>query len=154
MSSLRGQANHGLYLAQLLLAAWRRDLAAEDIPASVLAQAFGPGIRGHLLDAYGWFLLDLQKPAQPPATPPRSVTALAPVAPGKAAPAEIAEFARLEKEGWLAELLREPGAEKSRRSGSNLATPSTDLPDPESLLALAQLLEDTFSRMGDFLDEC
>src|SRR5690606_2772142 len=70
MSSPRGQANHGLYLARVLLAAWRRDLAAEDIPASVLAQAVGPAVRGHLLDAYGWFLLDLQKPAQLPATPP------------------------------------------------------------------------------------
>lgn len=154
MSSLRGQANHGLYLARLLLAAWRRDLTAEDIPASVLAQAFGPAVRGHLLDAYGWFLLDLQKPAQLPAAPPHSVTALAPVAPGKAAPAEIAEFAQLEQEGWLSELLREPGAEQPRRSAVSLAAPSTDLPDPESLLALAQRLEDAFTRMGDFLDEC
>lgn len=154
MSSPRGQANHGLYLARLLLAAWRRDLAAEDVPASVLAQAFGPAVRGHLLDAYGWFLLDLQKPAQLPATPPHSVTTLTPVAPGKAAPAEMVEFARLEQEGWLAELLREPGAAQPTRSAASLAAPSTDLPDPATLLAQAQLLEDAFSRMGDFLDEC
>jgi len=154
MSSPRGQANHCLYLARLLLAAWRRDLAAEDIPASVLAQAFAPAVRGHLLDAYGWFLLDLQKPAQLPATPPHSVIALPPVAPGKAAPAEIAEFSRLERDGWLAELLREPTVTPPPRSGPNLATPNADLPDPESLLAQAQQLENAFSRMGDFLDEC
>lgn len=154
MSSPRGQANHSLYLARVLLAAWRKGLAAEDIPASVLAQAFGPGARGHLLDAYGWFLLDLQKPAQMPATPPHSVAGLAPVAPGKAVPAEISEFARLEREGWLAELLQESGTAPTKRSPLNLAAPSTHLPDPETLLAQAQLLEDAFSRMADFLDEC
>ncbi|MDO8862412.1 hypothetical protein Q6D67_11940 [Haliea sp. E1-2-M8] len=154
MSSPRGQANHRLYLARLLLAAWRRDLAAEDIPASVLAQAFGPAVRSHLLDAYGWFLLDLQQPAQLPATPPHSVTALPPVAPGKAVPAEIAEFAQLEQQGWLAELLQEPGAEQHRRSAASLAAPAAHLLDPDSLQAQAQLLDDAFARMGDFLDEC
>ncbi|MEQ8801917.1 DUF6586 family protein [Haliea sp.] len=154
MSSLRGQANHGLYLARLLLRAWRRDLAAEDIPASVLAQAYGPAVRGHLLDAYGWFLLDLQKPAQLPATPPHSVTSLPPVAPGKAVPVEIAEFARLEQRGWLAELVQEPGAEQPRRSADSLAAPAANLPDPDSLQALAQQLDDAFTQAGDFLDEC
>lgn len=154
MSSLRGQANHRLYLARLLLAAWRRELAAEDIPASILAQAFGPAVRSHLLDAYGWFLLDLQKPAQLPATPPHSATSLPPVAPGKALPVEIVEFARLEQAGWLAQLVQEPGAEQPRRSAASLAAPAANLPDPESLLAQAQLLEDAFSRIGDFLDEC
>tara|TARA_R110002110_G_scaffold107320_2_gene268460 strand:- start:30463 stop:30927 length:465 start_codon:yes stop_codon:yes gene_type:complete len=154
MSSLRGQANHGLYLASLLLGAWRRDLAAEDIPASVLAQAYGPAVRGHLLDAYGWFLLDLQKPAQLPATPPHSVPALPPVAPGKAVPVEITEFARLEQRGWLAELVQEPGAEQPRRSAASLAAPAANLPDPDHLQALAQRLDDAFARVGDFLDEC
>ncbi len=154
MSSPRGQANHGLYLARLLVAAWRRDIAAENIPASVLAQAFGPAVRRHLLDAYGWFLLDLQKPAQLPAAPPHSVAGLPEVAPGKAVPAEIEEFALLEQQGWLADLLREPGATEARRSAASLAAPTATLLDPDDLQAQAQLLEDAFARMGDFLDEC
>ncbi len=154
MSSPRGQANHHLYLARLLVAAWRRDLAAEDIPASVLAQAFGPAVRGHLLDAYGWFLLDLQKPAQLPEVPPHRVAALPPVAPGKALPAEIEEFARLEREGWLAELVREPGSATPRRSDTNLAAQVVDVLDPDSLETQARHLDNAFARMGDFLDEC
>ncbi len=154
MSSPRGQANHHLYLARVLVAAWRRDLAAEDLPASVLAQAFGPAVRGHLLDAYGWFLLDLQKPAQLPEAPPHSVASLPPVAPGKALPAEIAEFSRLETEGWLAELVREPEAATARRTSTSLAAQAVALPDPETLEAQARQLDDAFARMGDFLDEC
>lgn len=154
MSSLRGQANHGLYLARLLLAAWRRDLEAEDIPASVLAQAFGPAVRSHLLDAYGWFLLDLQKPAELPARPPHSAAWLPEVAPGKAVPAEIENFARLEQQGWLATLVQEPGTEPTRRSADSLAASAANLPDPDTLEALAQRLDDAFARVSDFLDEC
>ena len=46
MGSARGQANHALYLGKVLLAAWRRDLAAESVAAVTLIQAYLPAQLG------------------------------------------------------------------------------------------------------------
>ncbi|HAN28179.1 MAG TPA: hypothetical protein DCP75_10760 [Haliea salexigens] len=154
MSSLRGQANHALYLGRILLQSWEQAQGAESLPAHLLAQAFGPAVRQHLLRAYGWFLLDLQKPAQLPAEPPACVAALPPTAPGKAQPAELTEFAQLEADGWLAPLLQEPGTETPRRSEGSLAATASGLPDRTELQSIADRLDAAFSRMGDLLDEC
>jgi hypothetical protein len=154
MSSLRGQANHALYLGRLLLQAWEQARRAESVPANTLAQAFGPAVREHLLTAYGWFLLDLQKPAQLPPQPPHSVADLPPAAPGKAQPAEVAEFAQLETHGWLSRLLRHPATEPARRTEGSLAVSTSGLLEWDMLHVAADQLEAAFSRMGDLLDEC
>jgi len=154
MSSLRGQANHALYLGRLLLQAWDQARCAENVPANTLAQAFGPAVREHLLTAYGWFLLDLQKPAQLPPQPPHCVAELPPAAPGKAQPAEVTEFAQLETQGWLFRLLQQPAAEPARRMAGNLAVSTSGQLDWDTLQVAADQLEAAFSRMGDLLDEC
>lgn len=154
MSSPRGQANHSLYLARLLLAAWERELAHEDTPATVLAQAWAPAVRGHLLDAYGWFLLELARPAEMPASLPVSVAQLPAAAPGKAVPAEITEFEQLEREGWLAALLQAPASRSVSRSSGSLAASVDGLPTPVAMATWAEQLDRAFARMGDLLDEC
>ena len=96
----------------------------------------------------------LQPPPSQPPQLPHCVADLPPTAPGKAQPAEIDEFARLEVEGWLTVLLREPGLEPVRRSVGNLAASASGLPDAEALQQVANHLEAAFSRVGDALDEC
>ena len=86
MSSARGQANHALYLARILLAAWRRDLAAEAVATITLTQAFLPAVRLHLGHAYGWFLVEITRPGGLPVQPPQCVAELPEVADGKAVP--------------------------------------------------------------------
>ena len=107
MSTSRGRANHSLYLGKILLAAWRRETSNEVLPARVICQAYHPAVRLHLLDAYGWFLLDITGATELPQGPPHSCEELPDPPAGKAVPGEIREFRRLEREGWLAELLQE-----------------------------------------------
>ena len=83
MSGYRAQANHRLYLARLLADAWAQALAAEEVPAWTLAQAFEPAACDHLADAYGWFLLEIAQPDPAPAQPPHGCAELPPAAPGK-----------------------------------------------------------------------
>ncbi|QIB67345.1 DUF6586 family protein [Kineobactrum salinum] len=154
MSSARGRANHSLYLARLLLAAWERELGREDTPATVLAQAWAPAVRNHLLDAYGWFLLELLKPAEMPASLPVSVAQLPAAEPGKAVPAEVAEFEQLEQQGWLAEMLQAPVSQAVHRGSDSLASSVDGLPTPVTMAAWAEQLDRAFARMGDLLDEC
>ncbi len=95
MSSLRGQANQGLYLAKILLAAWQRDLDAESLPARAVGEAYLPAMRLHLRRAYGWFLLEISRPDQAPPEPPSTTSELPDVGTGKAVPPEIRECAIL-----------------------------------------------------------
>ncbi|HEY7775560.1 MAG TPA: DUF6586 family protein [Kineobactrum sp.] len=154
MSSARGQANHKLYLARLLLAGWEQQRASQAAPASTLAQAFAPGVRAHLLDAYGWMLLALVNADQASTGIPHAVAELPPVAPGKAVPAQLQEFIRLEASGWLADLLREPTYSVSSRGSSSLARTADDIPAPEDLQHWAHELEASLVRTSDLLDEC
>ena len=155
MSGPRGQANHELYLARILLSSWRKALAAEDDPALALGQAFLPGIRGHLINAYGWFLLEISGTKSLPSQPPRNCSELPEPEPGKAVAGEIQEFRQLEQGGWLAAMLAVDGelATATVRSRSNLASPAPDLPDPESAPPWLAQLNRLFARMSDSLDE-
>ncbi len=151
-SSARGQANHCLYLARILIAAWRRDCEAQNLPASILAQAFLPAVQSQLRSAYGWFLLDITREESLPAEPPPCCEALPPQPQGKVLPAEIAECRQLEREGWLAELLAPPAQPSAARNPENLATgPAPG--SPEQAAAWADSLQRMFDRMGDSLDE-
>ena len=154
MSSARAQANHSLYLAKIQLASWQRALAAQDIPAATLTQAFLPGVREHLRRAYGWFLLAVSAAEQPCEPPPRDCAELSAVAQGKAVPPEIREFQQLEGSGWLAELLSDGAAQvQAGRVRGNLATATLESPGFEQTEHWLQNLQALFDRMSDSLDE-
>jgi hypothetical protein len=121
----------------------------------VLSQAYLPAVRLHLLDAYGWFLLDISGASELPPEPPRSVTALADPPAGKAVPGELREFRQLEREGWLSELQQAPVENPAppRQSPGNLAV-AADFIDVSQVQAWVDALAACFDRMGDSLDEC
>lgn len=152
MSSARGQANHALYLAKILLAAWRRDLAAESIAARTLAQAYLPAVRAHLSAAYGWFLLEIIRPGALPDKPPRRLAELPEIAQGKAVPGEIREFQQLEQFGWVADMLSDDLSTQAPPAAGNLAQSAPEA-GPEQVQHWAEQLQSLFDRMADSLDE-
>lgn len=159
MSSARGLANHHLYLARILLGAWQRDIRAEDIPARTLVQAYAPGCHRHLRLAYGWFLLAILAPDELPPEPPAAVAALPERPAGQVLPAEIKEFALLERDGWLGEMLAwqagVPARPAPKRSPDNLARAGSEGGGEHAdFSAWSERLEALFLRMSDSLDEC
>jgi hypothetical protein len=152
MSSARGQANHALYLARILIDAWQRDSDARSVAATILSQAYAPAIREHLVTAYGWFLLEVTRPGALPEQPPRSLSELPDVSDGKALPGEIREFHRLEQDGWIGELLAFSTLAAPVPSAGNLAISVTG-PTPAQATDWADRLQSLFDRMGDSLDE-
>jgi len=150
----RARANHALYLAKILLAAWRRELERQDLPAVILAQAFHGAVRMHLEAAYGWFLLAVSQSEPVPGQLPSSCEQLPAPPEGRVLPPEINEFRQLEASGWLREMLSSTVPEPPPpRQRDNLATAGSALADiarPEHWL---RELESLFSRMGDALDE-
>jgi hypothetical protein len=154
MSSQRAQANHGLYLAKIQLSGWRHALAAQDIPAGTLTQAYLPAVREHLLAAYGWFLLEVSGTEQAGGKPPRGCAGLPDVAAGRAVPGEVREFQQLETSGWLAELLAE-GYIPARTAPmqGNLAVATPEPTGCEQVQQWINSLEVLFDRMSDSLDE-
>jgi hypothetical protein len=158
VSGARARANHKLYLARILLAAWRESLARGEVPATTLDQAFAIPVRDHMIDAYGWFLLEICPLPELPDSPPRNCSELPEMAAGKALPGEVREFMQLEAGGWLADLLApwDPWAPPRRPGipGSlNLAAVAPGLPGVETLAQWADELGGLFDRMGDSLDE-
>lgn len=154
MSGARAKANHELYLGKIVISAWRRELAREDVPAATLAQAFYAGARNHLAAAYGWFLLAISQADVSAQAPPQSCEELPPMPEGRVYPPEINEFRQLEASGWLGEMLQTasfnmPGT----RQPGNLAVPAQTSPTPEQVDHWVQQLQALFERMGDSLDE-
>ncbi|MEH6588178.1 MAG: hypothetical protein V7720_16595 [Halioglobus sp.] len=152
MSSARGQANHALYLARILNAAWRRDLEVETVAAVTLTQAYLPAIRQHLGDAYGWFLLEITRPGGLPVEPPRRVAELPEVVDGKSVPGELVEFQTLEEGGWIGDMLSVEGWQTATSSSGNLAMNAPPA-GPQEASRWADQLQSLFDRMGDSLDE-
>lgn len=159
----RGIANQHLYLARLLIRAWQRDREEQLVPARVLDQAYAPGVREHLILAYGHFLKHVLDPTGSATVgdTPRSCDDLPPQTAGKSVPGEIHEFRQLEQEGWLALLLAPlPGigfAGSRGASGPNTLVATSggpDWPGPEQAEGWGQRLESIFERMNDSLDEC
>jgi len=156
MSAARGNANHAHYLANLTLAAWRRDETAERAASLTLTQAYLPGVREHLLSAYGWFLLEIAGIDDWPQTPPRSVAFLPDVPDGKALAGELREFQALEATGWLGALLAEPDLTARaplRRSRANLAQPVSEVPTLDEVSLWHAEMGAAMARMRDSLDE-
>ena len=154
MSGARARANHELYLGKIVIAAWGRELAREDVPAATLAQAFHAGVREHLVAAYGWFLLAVSQADVPSQGPPQCCEELPPMPEGRVYPPEINEFRQMEAGGWLYEMLHTtavdlPGA----RQPGNLALSTHSARGTEQVEYWLQQLEGLFERMGDSLDE-
>ena len=152
MSSARGQANHALYLARILLSAWRRDLSAESVASVTLTQAYMPAIRRHLGRAYGWFLIEVTRPGGLPADPPLCVAEIPEVVAGKAVPGELMEFQQLEQTGWIGDMLADDVVQVASASSGNLAL-NANTPGPDLAEAWADQMQSLFDRMGDSLDE-
>jgi len=158
VSNARGRANHKLYLGRILLGAWQEALAREELPQKILSQAYLPAIKGHLVEAYGWFLLAISAPDDLPAYPPGSCADLPATAEGIAVPGELRELQQLESSGWLGQLLACGEQDFTANSapvslGGLLSTSQSDTPGPEQFDAWARQLEDLMDRMGDSLDE-
>lgn len=152
----RGRANHHLYLARLLLDSWEAQRAAGAAPADILDAAHAPGVREQLLAAYGWYLLAVLDPTGDLEGPPPRCCAELPAPPaGKALPAEVREFAQLEREGWLAGLLAPlPAALPARsRVPGNLLAAEQGMPDPVQARSWHRELSTTLARMNDSLEE-
>ena len=152
----RGRANHHLYLARLLLDSWEAQRAAGAAPADILDAAHAPGVREQLLAAYGWYLLAVLDPTGDLEGPPPRCCAELPAPPaGKALPAELREFAQLEREGWLAGLLAPlPTALPARsRVPGNLLAAEQGMPDPVQARSWHRELSTTLARMNDSLEE-
>ncbi|QFU76151.1 hypothetical protein EY643_11025 [Halioglobus maricola] len=152
MSSARGRANQSLYLARILLQAWRGDLAAETVAGKTLASAYLPATRAHLANAYGWFLLEIARPGALPSSPPQSLAELPEIAEGKAIAGELREFQHLEQDGWIGEMLAADTMPVQALSPNNLAVSAVES-GPEQVETWANLLQQLFDRMGDSLDE-
>jgi hypothetical protein len=154
MISPRSLANQKLYHARILANSWRGALADEQIPATVLADAFDQASRDHLRQAYGWFLLEIVPPASLPEVPPQNCAGLPSIAPGKALPGEIRELRRLEQQGWLAEMLglAAPARTQPRQPGG-LGVLIAETSAPDQVDRWIGRLEETFERMADSLDE-
>ena len=154
MSVARARANHALYLGKIVIGAWRRELAREDVPAATLAQAFHAGAHNHLLAAYGWFLLAVSQAEVPPQGPPRCCEELPPMPAGRLYPPEINEFRQLEARGWLCEMLRSGTVDPPvARQPGNLASAAQHGHDTEQLEQWLAQLQGLFERMDDSLDE-
>lgn len=157
----RGFANQHLYLARLVVRAWQRDRDEQIVPARTLDQAYAPGVREHLVLAYGYFLNHVLDPTGTATAGgvPRSCDDLPPQTAGKSVPGEIREFRQLEQEGWLAQLLAPlPDAAAAPRGARGhdalVVSAAADWPGPEQAERWMQQLERIFERMHDSLDEC
>ena len=161
MSSPRARANHALYLAGILIKQWRELLLAQDLPQAAVNAAFDPAVRLHLGHAYGWFLLQLSGEQTSAGEPPSCCEELPPVPEGKMEPGEIAEFRRLEAEGWLHDMLNSASAQPAvqsarspRRAGGGLSVSEVGESELERAQQWKSRLETIFERMSDSLDEC
>ena len=93
-------------MARILLDTWESTIRSEkEFSPDVVNAAFAPAVRLHLIDAYGWFLLDAIKSARLPDHPPHGVADLPKQQKGLPVAELIEDFARLERSGWLADLL-------------------------------------------------
>lgn len=153
MSQAQSFANHCMYMASVLLETWDASIEQGDKPLPVINAAFGPALRLHLLDAYGWQLLACNRVVAIPEKPPHRASEVSPLAEGIAQSPEVNEMAMLEREGWLADLQREIRPGLSQQSSSVFIAVSGNAFD----LAVAQRcfleLESWMARVADAIDE-
>ncbi|MCH1492931.1 MAG: hypothetical protein L7T24_10270 [Luminiphilus sp.] len=154
MGSARGLANHSLYMARILIETWGGMLDRDEGPGSnILEAAFGPAVRGHLLDAYGWFLLAMTRTVPLPEAPPHRTDELPNTREGIAEPGEIREYRNLEQEGWLARLQALPERGVARPVPAGRLASSSSRPHIGDYRDWCEQFDQLFSRMADCMDE-
>ncbi|MDJ0878282.1 MAG: hypothetical protein QNI86_06695 [Halieaceae bacterium] len=154
MSSARSLANQKLYHAAILIRMLGPELAREDTPAARVLEAVGLAVRRHLLEAYGWFLLELAEISDLPAEPPLSIAELEQNH-GISEPrrGELVELGQLEQNGWLAALQARPEPTRSSSATANLLAVAEQTWSEEGLLRWHDSLADLIDQMGHGLDE-
>jgi hypothetical protein len=156
MRPARALANQTLYHAALHQRMLARELAREDVAASVLLEAVGRSVQQLLRDAYGWFLLELAAVEELPTMPPHSVEQLcAEHTLEKPLCGELVELTNLQRRpGWLADLLldRPLCVAGTRSASAGLSLVQSDWTEVE-LQAWYEALEGLIERMSDSLDE-
>ena len=153
MITARSLANQKLYHARILAGSWRREIAAQSTPATVLSGAFEPACRQHLRLAYGWFLLEILQTGELPDQPPLNTEQLPEIPPGKSTPPEIQELRQLEGDGWIGDMLAaQAGVATPPRRGGNLALAVSAGIGFESLneQALMNVVATMTTRSGNF----
>jgi len=156
LSSARALANQKLYFATVLLKMLRAELRREELPAAVLLEAVGQSVRAQLLDAYGWFLMELAEASELPAQPPHSVAELRDsLDPSQPLRGELVELSNLEKSpGWLANLqtVRPQSLPVGRNTADTLQMVESQWSTQE-LEQWSSALAALVDRMSDSLDE-
>lgn len=161
MPQPRGQANQALYRARILLQGWELSLARDSRAAEAVDRAYRPAVQAALGEAYGWFLMvmaGIEDPSEP--DPPRRCADLPAPETGLASAPELHEFAQLEREGWLGQMLAdyrfEPGAACAYGSPGRATLLGSDRQAPGHALVArwADRLQATMARMDDSLSEC
>ena len=153
MSQAQSFANHCMYMASVVLQSWRSAIAEEGKPLSVLTASFGPAVRLHLLDAYGWQLLACNRVTSIPTRPPHRAVDVPPLANGIAQSPEVTEMAMLERSGWLSDLQREILPGLTPPAGAGLIAMSSNVFDFDTARHCFTELESLMARVADAIDE-
>ena len=153
MSLAQSFANHCMYMASVVLQSWHSAIAEEGKPLPVLTAAFGPAVRLHLLDAYGWQLLACNRVTSMPTRPPHRAVAVPPLANGIAQSPEVTEMAMLERSGWLADLQREIPPGLTPAATAEFIAMSSNVFDFDTARHCFAELESLMARVADAIDE-
>ncbi len=156
MARTRAEANQSLYRARIVLNAWDRLRDDRNYPELQLAGAFLPGLRQHLADAYGWFLLSVSGVEEiRDQVLPRDTAALPPPEPGRARAPELQEFAQLERAGWIGEMLDSASVPfAATRGAESLLVSDQQSPGYAVAARWVESLAQIMARMDDSLAEC
>jgi len=142
-----------MYMASVVLESWRDAIAEQTKPSSVLTASFGPAVRLHLLDAYGWQLLACNRVISMPTKPPHRAVDVPPLANGIAQSPEVTEMALLERSGWLADLQREIPPGLTPQAPSGFIAVSSNVFDFDTARHCFAELESLMARVADAIDE-
>ena len=153
MSQAQSFANHCMYMASVVLESWHSAIAEESKPLPVLTASFGPAVRLHLLDAYGWQLLACNRVTATPMKPPHRAADVPPLANGIAQSPEVTEMALLERSGWLADLQREIPPGLTPQAASGFIAVSSNVFDFDTARHCFAELESLMARVADAIDE-
>ena len=153
MSQAQSFANHCMYMASVTLESWQTAIEQESKPLSVLNAAFGPAMRLHLLDAYGWQLLACNRVTSVPTKPPHRAIDVPSLANGVAQSPGVTEMAMLERSGWLADLQREIPPGLSPQATIGFIAVSSNSFDFDKARHCFVELESLMARVADAVDE-
>jgi len=153
VSQAQSFANHCMYMASVVLESWRDAIAEQTKPSSVLTASFGPAVRLHLLDAYGWQLLACNRVISMPTKPPHRAVDVPPLANGIAQSPEVTEMALLERSGWLADIQREIPPGLTPQAASGFIAVSSNVFDFDTARHCFVELESLMARVADAIDE-